>query len=184
MSLSIKKDSKYTYRDYLTWPEDERWELIKGLSYNMSPAPKIKHQTITGNFYIQLKTASNNPCYTGIAPTDVVFDDFNVVQPDVFIVCDQNKITDANIQGAPDLIIEVISPSTEVKDKREKKRLYEIFGVKEYILVFPESKYIERYSLVDKKYGIPEILNWDETLKLTVFDININLNEIFNPEGG
>lgn len=177
-----KKDRKYTVQDYMSWPDDERWEIIDGEAYCMSPAPNIRHQNIVGNFYTRLKTHPANRCYTAIAPTDVVFDDFNVVQPDVFLVCDKKKMTDANIQGAPDLIIEVISPSTELKDKREKKRLYERSGVKEYILANPESGYVERFVLENGRYGAPDIFNWDEALKLSRFDMEINLWEIFERE--
>ena len=184
MGVAIKKDRKYTYRDYLTWPEGERWEIIAGIAYNMSPAPIVKHQAIALNFSVKLKTHQNNPCYTGIAPTDIVLDEFNVVQPDVFVVCDESKITDENIKGPPDLIVEVISPSTEVKDRREKKNLYERFGVREYILAFPEREYIERYLLREGKYNGPELFNWDEVLHLDVFDIRIDLCDIFDKERG
>ena len=182
MALTVRRDKTYTYRDYLTWPENERWEIVNGVAYNMTPAPIIKHQDITSNLHIRLKTDPNNKCYTGIAPTDVVFDENNVVQPDVFVVCDRGKITESNISGAPDMIIEVISPSTEVKDRRDKKDVYERFGVGEYILVFPEREYIERYLLDKGKYGSPEIFNWDEELKLATFDTSINLRDVFEKE--
>jgi len=117
MAYAVKKDKTYTYKDYLTWPDEERWEIIAGKAYDMSAAPRIKHQNITSNFHIKLKTHPDNPCYTGIAPTDVVFDEYNVVQPDVFVVCDGSKITENNIQGTPDLIVEVVSDGTEVKDR-------------------------------------------------------------------
>jgi len=182
MDLAEKIEKRYTYTDYVTWPDDERWEVIEGVAYNMSPAPKVKHQNIVSSLHIKLKTHTSNICYTGIAPTDVVFDDFNVVQPDVFVVCDKNKITENNIKGAPDLIIEVTSPATELKDKREKKNLYEKFGVKEYIIVFPEGEYIERYCLTENKYNFSEILNWDETLKLCFLEMEIKLWEIFEKE--
>lgn len=98
----------------------------------MSPAPRIRHQNIVSNFHINLKMHPENPCYTGIAPTDVVLDEYSVVQPDVFIVCDGEKITENNVQGAPDLIVEVVSPGMEVKDRRERKGLYEKSGVFEF----------------------------------------------------
>jgi Uma2 family endonuclease len=182
MRLAIKREKRYTYKDYLTWPEAERWEVIDGAAYDMSPAPKVKHQNIVSNLHIKLKTHSANTCYAGIAPTDVVFDEYNVVQPDVFIICDRKKITEDNIQGAPDLIIEVTSPATEVKDRREKKALYEKFGVKEYIIIFPDGEYAERYCLKGDKYGDLEIFNWDETMKLSLFGIEVNLWEIFEKE--
>lgn len=179
MTLPAAKADKYTYEDYKNWPDDIRCEIIDGLVFDMSPAPRVKHQDILGNFGVAFKTHLNNPCYTGIAPTDVVFDAHNVVQPDVFLVCDRNKITELNIQGAPDLIIEIASPSTELKDRREKKKLYEKSGVREYIIVFPEAEYVERYVLNEGEYGKPEIINWDESFSLSKLEIQINLWEIF-----
>lgn len=179
MELAISKEGIYTYDDYVTWPDDERWEIINGRAYDMSPAPLIKHQNIVGSFFIQLKLSPQNSCYTGIAPTDIIFDKYNIVQPDVFVVCDKSKITEKNIQGAPDLVIEVLSSSTELKDRREKKNLYEKYGVKEYIVVFTERNYVERYQLVNNKYSSGEIYNGDESLQLISVDVQINLKEVF-----
>jgi Uma2 family endonuclease len=80
-------------------------------------------------------------------PTDVVLSDHDVVQPDVFVVCDERKISDQNIRGAPDLVVEVLSPATAGKDRWEKKHLYERAGVLEYILVDPDGQYVERFVL-------------------------------------
>ncbi|HLC16134.1 MAG TPA: Uma2 family endonuclease [Thermodesulfovibrionia bacterium] len=179
MQGALKTQKLYTYEDYQTWPDEERWEIIDGVAYDMSPAPLIKHQNIAVNFLILLRQSLKSNCYTAIAPTDVVFDRFNVVQPDVFVVCDQSKITEKNVQGAPDLIIEILSPSTELKDRKKKKSLYERHGVKEYITVFTDKNYVERYFLQDGKYGESELFNWDEILRLKCFDIEINLWEIF-----
>ena len=122
--------------------------MIDGQAYNMTPAPSFKHQKIVFNFASLLRDAlKGNPCVTGIAPTDVVFAEHDVVQPDVFVVCDEKKITEANIQSSPDLIIEVLSPATALKDKRDKKNLYEKYGVKEYIIVDPVAQYVERFLL-------------------------------------
>jgi Uma2 family endonuclease len=182
MEQAIRKEQRYTVAEYMEWPEEERWELIDGIPYAMSPAPRVTHQNIVSNFHIRLKTHPENPCYTGIAPTDVVLNDDTVVQPDVFAVCDRKKITPDNIQGAPDLIIEVVSPSTEVKDRREKRRLYERFGVKEYLIAFPEREYVERYVLKSGRYGMPEIFTSDERLTLTLFSMEVTLSEIFEKE--
>lgn len=180
MEQTIRKEQRYTVEDYLQWSDEERWELIDGVPYAMSPAPRVAHQNIVSNFHIRLKTHPENPCYTGIAPTDVVLDVDTVVQPDVFLVCDRKKVTPDNIQGAPDLIVEVVSPSTEVKDRREKLRLYERFGVKEYLIVFPEREYVERYVLKSGRYGSPEIFTWDERLTLSLFPMEVTLSEIFD----
>ncbi len=173
----------FSYGDYMQWPDGERWEIIAGQAYSMSPSPSVKHQRIVSNFDFQFHCGSKDKCSHFIAPMDVVLDEFNVVQPDIFVVCDSDKITPENIQGTPDLIVEVVSPSTEIKDRREKKNLYEKFGVREYIIVFPEREYLERYELVNQAYGAPEIFNWDETLTLMTFPgFTIKLWEIFERE--
>ncbi len=181
MPLVKQIDKKFSYNDYMSWPDDERWEIIGGEAIDMSPAPKVKHQRISRNLTWKFgkQIGKFKTCEFFEAPTDVVFDDYNIVQPDIFIVCDKNKITEDNIKGAPDLIIEIVSPSTVLKDKREKKTLYEKYNVSEYILIHPELEYVERFYLENKKYGAADILNWNETLKLKAFDIEINLWEIF-----
>lgn len=181
MGLAIKKDRSYTYKDYLTWPDDERREIIEGVAYNMSPAPEVKHQRLVSRFDYEV-TLKLKECLHFIAPTDVVFDEFNVIQPDVFVVCNRDRITENNIQGAPDLIVEVVSPATELKDRREKKALYEKAGVKEYIIVFPDREYVERYSLKNRSYGAPDIFNWNEVLNLDSLEMEINLWEVFEKE--
>ncbi|MFZ4440864.1 MAG: Uma2 family endonuclease [Syntrophales bacterium] len=181
MGVTAKKIGRnFTFADYRGWTDEERWEIISGEAYAMTPAPSLKHQEIVSNLHIRLKTDPQNKCYTAISPTDVVLDDFNVVQPDVFVVCDKSKLKESHVQGAPDLIIEVLSKTTQLKDKREKKTLYERFGVQEYLIVNPEDEMVERYRLVNGQYLSADVFNWDETLKLVAMpDITINLWEIF-----
>lgn len=183
-STAKRIDKKYTYADYLTWPEGERWEIIDGEAYDMTPAPTTSHQRIVQRIGAKIELfLTGKPCVPFIAPTDVVLDDANIVQPDVLVVCDKAKITEANIQGAPDLVIEVLSPSTKLKDKREKKSLYERFGVQEYLLFHPEDGMVDRYRLVDGRYLSEDVFNWDETLTLATFpDLSLNLWEIFGKE--
>ncbi len=184
MTLPVQKEEGFTYQDYLSWPDEERWEIIEGRAHAMSPVPKPIHQKIVWNLAaaIDRQKEKLSGCAPFIAPTDVVLDEKNVVQPDLFIICDPSKITENNISGAPDLIIEVVSPNTEVKDRREKFKLYERFGVKEYVIVYPEREYAEIYRLHEGKYGAPEIINWDEILKLVTIDLEIPLWEIFEKE--
>jgi Uma2 family endonuclease len=186
MLMVRKTERKFTYTDYITWPDEERWELIDGQAYNMTPAPTFKHQKIVFNFASLLRDAlKGNPCVAGIAPTDIVLSEFDVVQPDVFVVCDEKKITEANTQGSPNLIIEVISPCTALKDKREKKALYERYGVKEYILIDPICRYTEHFVLQnDGFYGKGEILGSKEVLLLTFLKkLKSPLWEVFEVEG-
>lgn len=181
MSVIRKTKQFFTYNDYLTWPDNERWEIINGEAYNMSPAPTIAHQEVTGGFFTSLSNQlKGKECTPFIAPTDVVLSEDNVVQPDVFVVCQKNKILKTHIAGAPDLVIEVLSPATALKDRREKKELYEKFGVKEYILVDPEEKYVERFSLSKGHYKSSDIFGPTESFSLKVIKgIKIELKEIF-----
>lgn len=183
-STAKKGNTRFTYADYRTWPGDERWEIIDGEAYAMTPAPSLLHQKILGNLHLKFGVYFlGKSCTVFVAPTDVVFDETNVMQPDLLVVCDKSKMTAANIQGAPDLVVEVLSPSTSLKDKREKKRAYERFGVREYLLAYPDDALVERYSLVNGKYSPPDILNWDEKLRLSAFpEFEINLWEIFEKE--
>ena len=183
MPIAEKVNEKLKYQDYLGWPDDERWEIIDGVAYNMTPAPRVIHQSIVGKLdRVLWKKVEENGRTLFIAPTDVIFDEYNVVQPDIFMVCDKAKITDDNIKGAPDLIIEVTSPSTFLKDKRDKKGLYEKFGVKEYIIVYPDEEIVDRLYLEDNKYSAPDVFNWDETMRIKSIGMDVNLWEIFGKE--
>ncbi|MBA7526748.1 hypothetical protein ES705_18918 [subsurface metagenome] len=158
-----KENEVFTYGMYKTWPDDERWEIIEGVPYDMSPAPNTEHQrlsiTISNELYNFLK---NKKCKVFTAPFDVRLpesdeadDDITtVVQPDILVVCDNKKLDNEGCKGAPDFIIEILSPSTASKDMKEKFFLYEKHGVKEYWIVEPLGKFIMVYSLQeDAKYG-------------------------------
>jgi Uma2 family endonuclease len=183
-STAKRTGSGFTYADYLTWPADERWEIIGGEAYAMTPAPTLRHQKIAGNLFASFAAFfKGKTCVPFYAPTDVVLDDFNIVQPDILVVCDRGKMTDANVQGAPDLVVEILSPSTGLRDKREKKVLYERFGVREYLVVDPEHEMVERFVLADGSYGSEEAFGWAETLSLAIFpELALNLWEIFDKE--
>lgn len=184
MQLAKKAEKKFTYQDYLTWPDDERWEIINGDAYNMSPAPAIDHQELTGSIFSFLKQKlKGKSCRPFIAPTDVVLSEYDVVQPDIFVVCSPKKITEANIQGPPDLVIEVLSPSTALKDKREKKALYEKHGVREYVIIDPVGVYAERSTLVNGTFTGPEVFGAKEVLALSSLEgLKVPLWEIFEQE--
>jgi len=120
MPLTQGHNKKYTYAEYLTWQDDERWELIDGEAYDMTPAPTTTHQRIAARLYSRLEAALNaKPCTPFIAPTDVVLSHHDVVQPDVLVVWDEKQITRENIRGNPDLIVGVLSPAPVRNDRRE-----------------------------------------------------------------
>lgn len=183
-SLASTIKQSYTYADYLTWPDDERWEVIDGEAYAMTPAPTTKHQRISRELSRLVVSFFRGKKYEPFsAPTDVVLDDQNIVQPDILVVCDPSKITEKNIQGTPDLIIEILSPSTAIKDRREKRGLYERFGVGEYIIIDPYGEAAERFTLVEGRYTASDIVNWDELFQSTVFpELQLPLWEVFGKE--
>jgi Uma2 family endonuclease len=182
LAEDLKK--RFTYAEYCTWDDDRRWELIDGIAYNMTPAPTTRHQRISGHIFSAISEfLRGKRCVPFYAPTDVVFDDHNVVQPDLLVVCDREKITDACIKGAPDLVVEILSPATSRKDRREKKALYERFGVREYIVLDPLNETVERLVLGDGRYGQPDVFGWDETMKLsTLPELELKLWEVFEKE--
>jgi Uma2 family endonuclease len=168
--------SVFTYKDYLSWPEEEHWELIDGVPWNMSPAPGTTHQRMVRELAVALYAAlADSPCELFLSPFDVRLPEttvdqaedetvLTVVQPDLAIVCDADKIDTKGCLGPPDVMIEVLSPSSAYRDETDKLHLYEAQGVKEYWIVNPDGGYIMVYTLVGKKYGKPEYLWHDDIL--------------------
>lgn len=195
-NLAVKISEQFTYADYLTWNAPyERWEIIDGDAYNMSLAPLNIHQEILGNlaaiFHNLLKGKSCRPC---LSPFDVRLPDFpeagddetfTVVQPDLFVLCDQTKLDKhgRGLIGAPDLVVEILSPSTKIKDLKVKLSLYERHQVREYWIISPLERTLMIFKLNDqtKKYDPPE--TFDDEGKITTStvlrDAEIDLAEIF-----
>ena len=167
MQPALDTRHHYTYGDYLTWPDDVRYELIDGVAYLMAPAPTLEHQDIAGEIYYQLRQQlEGKPCRPYIAPVDVRLPKRNeadeaidtVVQPDVIVVCDQGKLDRRGVRGAPDFVVEVLSPSTAFHDHKRKREVYERAGVKEYWLVDPVERTIHIYRLDENgRYGKPDV---------------------------
>ena len=178
MALPKASDRRFTYADYLKWPDDERSELIDGESHATSPALTISHQTLVLNIGKQIDHAlEGTSCRALIAPVDVLLptseeadDHFTtVVQPDILVVCDAKKITERNVRGAPDWIIEVLSAATARHDHLTKRAIYERAGVREYWLVHPVDHVITVYTLQDGHYGRPEITDMAGERAPTIF---------------
>ena len=148
---------KLTYDDFLLFPDDgKRHELIDGEHY-VTPSPNRSHQVIAGNIFALLWTHldahGGGQAFT--APFDVVFSNFDVVEPDVLFVSDQRAsqiMTAMNVQGAPDLVVEVGSPSTRRRDEKLKHQLYERFGVSEYWVVDPDLELVKVFRPVESRY--------------------------------
>jgi Uma2 family endonuclease len=190
MSRPAEDKKTYTYGDYLNWPESERWELIGGIPFNMTPAPSTNHQVIVGELFRQISTfLLDKDCRPFIAPFDVRLpeseeaDDeiITVVQPDIAVICDPGKLDMRGCRGAPDFIIEIISPGTAGKDQIQKVALYEKHGVKEYWLVHPSDRLIT-VRLLDPagRYGIPKIQEAKGLSAVnTLPDLEIDLDLVF-----
>jgi Uma2 family endonuclease len=183
--IAEKQDTPLTWSDYRSWPDDERWEIIDGVAYAMSPAPSTKHQIVTGNLFSRLmQSLAGKPCRPFIAPTDVKLSDLDVVQPDILVVCDPARITATHIEGAPDLVIEVLSPTTSAKDLRQKKALYERAGVREYLVVDPLEHYAIRFLLGADGYDKGAVFAADEMLVfVTLEGLEVPLWEVLEVEG-
>ena len=179
---AVKEQTKYTYEDYLNFPENIRCEIINGEIYDMTPSPTSRHQTVSGQLYVRIWNylkEQGHPCRVFDAPLDVILAQDQVVQPDIFIVCDPEKIK-KYIFGAPDVIFEIASPSTTLKDRREKMAIYEKFGVTEYFLVDPEAELIEKYMLSNGRYGERiGIYAGDDIFRIDTIGFEITAREIF-----
>jgi Uma2 family endonuclease len=188
MGLPQAKNGRYTYTDYATWPDEIRCEIIDGEIYDMSPAPGRAHQkTVVALVTALASRLKGHKCKVFVAPFDVVLSQHDVVQPDVLVVCNPGKITEKNIQGAPDLIVEVLSPSTALNDLRVKKELYRKFRVREYVIIHPTERYVMQHNLLggggeamEPSWTEAALLAPDETLVLRSLDgLEIPLAEVF-----
>lgn len=147
--LPIPKKASYTYADYAELPESAPYELIDA-ALVMSPSPSVRHQRVVLRLGRVLLTAAeaDDAGEAFVAPMDVSFSDVDTVQPDLLFVSAERLdiIGEQRIEGAPDLVIEVLSPSTAYLDLAQKKRLYEREGVKEYWVVDPEQRAVDVYT--------------------------------------
>jgi len=183
MGTAVKKPIKFTYEDYLHFPKDKRYEIIDG-EVSMVPAPVPYHQRVLGNLYLRLSefVEKEGIGEVYLAPLDIVLSEIDVVQPDIMFISKErlNIITEKNIHGAPDLVVEIISPSSEYRDRVIKRKLYSKYEVKEYWLANLEKKEIEAMSLKESGLEIVGIYKKTDILEsLILKGIKIKLDEIF-----
>lgn len=177
----------YSYSDYLLWEFKERVELIKGFIMKMSPAPSMSHQTVSQNlsgcFYENFKRQS---CRIFVAPFDVRLPIKSakkyttVVQPDLCVICDENKLDERGCNGSPDLMVEIISPNNSKHDINTKFNLYKEAGVLEYWIIEPYDKILLVYTLKNEEYiGLPPQTE-GENIKSPLFpELLIALEDVF-----
>jgi len=181
---------KYSYADYLASDEDIRYEVISGEMISMSPSPTPKHQDVVDELTAEFKMfLRGKECMAFSAPMDVClfakngtkYEDIkDWVQPDLMILCDRSKIGKNNIIGAPDLIIEVLSPSTARNDRWVKFNSYEKAGVKEYWIVDPLNMTVEVYVLEMQSYRRRGVFEKDDSLTVVIFpELEVDLKNVF-----
>lgn len=184
----IKKIQTYSYADYLTWDESERLEIIDGEPYMLATPSRIHQEVLMGLLLQFGNYLKGKPCKVYPAPFCVRLDaekvdkDIrNVFEPDITIVCDKSKLDDKGCKGAPDMIVEILSPSTGKKDRLIKFNEYEKAGVKEYWIVEPEEKLVNVFLLQpDGRYGRTEMYSEEDKMKVSLFeDLVIDLKEVF-----
>jgi Uma2 family endonuclease len=179
---------RYTYADYLTWQFKDRVELLKGWVMKMAPAPSEIHQR--SSFFLEQKLYNyfqKKPSTVYHAPFDVrltkIANDTKtstVVQPDILVVCDESKLDSRGVIGAPDLIVEIISPGNSKKEMKNKYELYETNGVLEYWIVNPLEKSIHLFYLEDKKYQLDKIYFDDDKMESKIFKgLKVKVGDVF-----
>jgi len=179
MGLALKDTAYHNYADYLQWT-DNNYELIDGEAYFMAPAPNIEHQEVVGEIYRQIANAlAGKKCRAFIAPIDVRLAQQQgeadeqidtVVQPDALVVCDKDKLDRRGVRGAPDWVLEVLSPATASHDQIKKRDLYERHGVREYWLVHPTDRVLTIYLLEGNEFSQARIVELSGETAITSLD--------------
>ena len=181
--VTAEPQIKLTYDDYAKTPEDERYELIDG-ELIMVGAPNMEHQSIQFEIGLRVGTFVKDGDLGWVfnPPTDVLLTDHHVVQPDLIFVSREREhiITEANIQGAPDLVVEILSPSSSTRDRRDKFDLYAMHGVAEYWMISPEARIVRVFLLRDGVFGeVGRYGDNDMLTSTTLEGLEIDLSEVF-----
>ena len=177
---ALKMDERYTWNDYRTWPEGERWELIGGSAYAMAPSPVSEHQDISSELHSRMHPFfKGKKCKLFAAPMDVHLSEEDIVQPDLMVVCDPSQIR-RNIEGPPALVVEIVSPGSARHDRVVKTELYARFGIKEYWIVTPFPCMVEILWLQGERYVFWKGFSHEDVLTSPGFpDLRIELAEVF-----
>lgn len=177
---ALKIDERFTWDDYQTWPEGERWELIGGVAYAMSPSPLTEHQDIAISMGSKMREYfTGKKCRALMAPMDVKLSDEDVVQPDLLVVCDPSQLK-GHIEGPPALVVEILSPGNARKDRVIKTELYARFGIKEYWVVTPFPCMVEIFLLEEAHYVFWKGFTEEDVLTSPSFpDLQIELKGVF-----
>jgi Uma2 family endonuclease len=181
-TATAQKEPRFTWADYRNWPDDERWEIVGGEAYDMSPAPLTRHQRIvgelTGQMYAQFK---GHRCRVWQSPINVKLSEEDIVQPDLLVVCEPDQVKRTHIEGPPALVVEVLSEAGLFHDRVRKFRLYERRGVGEYWLVTPYPHQIEVFALQNGRFVLAGGYAVGDALSSPLFpELHLDLDRIFD----
>lgn len=193
MDITLDSKKRYTYADYLTWLDGKTRELLDGFIHLMSPAPNLTHAKISRKIFLPLGgyiEKHKGKCQVFTAPFDVRLPKsgetadnkiYTVVQPDICVICDESKLDERGCLGAPDMVIEILSLSTQKYDFNEKFNLYEASGVKEYWIVSPKEKGVNVFILQDNgKYDNGTVYEGKVDIPVKIIaGLSLNTNDIF-----
>jgi Uma2 family endonuclease len=176
-------NARFTYHDYLQLSDDKRCEIVEG-ELLLVPSPSVYHQTVLGNLFFEISQHVRRSRLGTmlIAPCDVVLSPENVVQPDLLFVSNERRhiLAENSVQGAPDLVVEVLSRGTKGRDLKSKRRLYSKCGIKEYWIVDPDARIVEVLSLIETGYRTEAVYSVSGRLNSALFpELNLSLDEIF-----
>jgi Uma2 family endonuclease len=180
MGVPVRKPEGSTYEDWKTW--EGRWEVIGGEVFDMTPAPNLEHQRISGHLHFSIHMAlkearrkdGSRACEVFTAPVDLFLGQ-EILQPDLLVVCDDAKKTERGIEGAPDLVVEILSPRTASRDLTRKRWTYEAAGVPEYLIVDPDQRIALLLRLKEGRYEETQRAEWGAVLGLLGGEIQLTL---------
>ncbi len=190
-TVAQDRQETFSYHDYCNWADELRYELIEGAVYSMSPAPSRLHQELLLKIVRPIADfLDDKPCEVYVAPFDVRLPDspeasdkeiLTVVQPDIVVICDESKLDERGCNGAPDLIIEILSPATAARDMKIKRDLFERHGVREYWLVHPTDKTFMVYRRGrNNAYAKSEIFAGEDVVESgAVEGLKIRMTDLF-----
>ncbi|MFH0878809.1 MAG: Uma2 family endonuclease [Lentisphaerota bacterium] len=179
---AMKLEQHFTWTDYRTWPDEERWELVGGEAFAMSPSPTSRHQDIVSGLTAAARPFfQGKPCRLFVSPMDVKLSEEDVVQPDLLVVCKPEQIKRTHIEGPPSLVVEVLSETSLKHDRHTKRDLYARFGVREYWIVTPFPGLVEIMVLRDGLYTCWKSFVKEDTLVSASFpEVTFPLAPIFD----
>jgi len=173
--------TRYSYADYATWPEGDRWEIVDGRPYAMTPSPSAEHQLVVTDLAGELRSHfKGRRCRVVVAPMDLKLSEEDVVQPDIMVFRHPEQNKGSHIEGPPAMVVEVLSPSSGAHDRVRKLHLYARCGVSEYWIVSPEDQLVELLVLKDGEYTVARACGRDDILTSPRFpDVYIELSAVF-----